>query len=94
MRPPKQKQSQVKKGLCRVLEHVDVDVEHVDVDVDVDVDKENTSSTNSVIEFLLWWFLAQTAINYVCLVQLIKYSHSKQYGFFVWRNQVCWSRSS
>ena len=32
MRPPKQKQPQVKKGLCRVLEHVDVDV---DVDVDV-----------------------------------------------------------
>ena len=30
MRPPKQKQPQVKKGLCRVLEHVDVDV---DVDV-------------------------------------------------------------
>ena len=26
MRPPKQKQAQVKKGLCRVLEHVDVDV--------------------------------------------------------------------
>ena len=26
MRPPKQKQPQVKKGLCRVLEHVDVDV--------------------------------------------------------------------
>ena len=24
MRPPKQKQPQVKKGLCRVLEHVDV----------------------------------------------------------------------
>ena len=35
MRPPKQKQPQVKKGLCRVLEHVDVEV---DVDVDVDVD--------------------------------------------------------
>ena len=32
MKPPKQKQPQVKKGLCRVLEHVDVDV---DVDVDV-----------------------------------------------------------
>ena len=30
MRPPKQKQPQVKKGLCRVLEHVDADV---DVDV-------------------------------------------------------------
>ena len=30
MRPPKQKQPQVKKGLCRVLEHVDV----LDVDVD------------------------------------------------------------
>ena len=30
MRPPKQKQPEVKKGLCRVLEHVDVDV---DVDV-------------------------------------------------------------
>ena len=28
MRPPEQKQPQVKKGLCRVLEHV-----HVDVDV-------------------------------------------------------------
>ena len=27
MRPPKQKQPQVKKGLCRVLEHVDVDVD-------------------------------------------------------------------
>ena len=27
MRPPKKKQPQVKKGLCRVLEHVDVDVE-------------------------------------------------------------------
>ena len=27
MRPPKQKQSQVKMGLCRVLEHVDVDVD-------------------------------------------------------------------
>ena len=27
MRPPKQKQPQVEKGLCRVLEHVDVDVE-------------------------------------------------------------------
>ena len=26
MGPPKQKQPQVKKGLCRVLEHVDVDV--------------------------------------------------------------------
>ena len=26
MRPSKQKQPQVKKGLCRVLEHVDVDV--------------------------------------------------------------------
>ena len=26
MRPPKQKQPQVKKGLCRVLEYVDVDV--------------------------------------------------------------------
>ena len=25
MRPPKQKQPQVKKGICRVLEHVDVD---------------------------------------------------------------------
>ena len=25
MRPPKQKQPQVKKGLSRVLEHVDVD---------------------------------------------------------------------
>ena len=25
MRPPKKKQPQVKKGLCRVLEHVDVD---------------------------------------------------------------------
>ena len=25
MRPPKQKQPQVKNGLCRVLEHVDVD---------------------------------------------------------------------
>ena len=25
MRSPKQKQPQVKKGLCRVLEHVDVD---------------------------------------------------------------------
>ena len=32
MRPPKQKQPQVKKGLCRVLEHVDVDV---DVDVEL-----------------------------------------------------------
>ena len=30
MKPPKQKQPQVKKGLCRVLEHVDVDV---DVDI-------------------------------------------------------------
>ena len=30
MRPPKKKQPQVKKGLCRVLEHVDVDV---DVDI-------------------------------------------------------------
>ena len=29
MRPPKQKQPQVKKGLCRVLEHVDVDVDEV-----------------------------------------------------------------
>ena len=29
MRPPKQKQPQVKKGLCRVLEHVDVDVDVV-----------------------------------------------------------------
>ena len=29
MRPPKQKQPQVKKGLCRVLEHVDVDVDAV-----------------------------------------------------------------
>ena len=27
MKPPKQKQPQVKKGLCRVLEHVDVDVD-------------------------------------------------------------------
>ena len=27
MRPPKQKQPQVKKGLCRVLKHVDVDVD-------------------------------------------------------------------
>ena len=27
MRPPKQKQPQVKKGLCRVLEQVDVDVD-------------------------------------------------------------------
>ena len=27
MRPPKQKQPQVKKALCRVLEHVDVDVD-------------------------------------------------------------------
>ena len=27
MRPPKQKKPQVKKGLCRVLEHVDVDVD-------------------------------------------------------------------
>ena len=27
MRPPKQKQPEVKKGLCRVLEHVDVDVD-------------------------------------------------------------------
>ena len=27
MRPPKQKQPQVKKGLCQVLEHVDVDVD-------------------------------------------------------------------
>ena len=27
MRLPKQKQPQVKKGLCRVLEHVDVDVD-------------------------------------------------------------------
>ena len=27
MRPPKQKQPQVKKGLCGVLEHVDVDVD-------------------------------------------------------------------
>ena len=27
MRPPKQKQPLVKKGLCRVLEHVDVDVD-------------------------------------------------------------------
>ena len=26
MRPPEQKQPQFKKGLCRVLEHVDVDV--------------------------------------------------------------------
>ena len=25
MRPPKQKQPQVKKGLCRVLEHIDID---------------------------------------------------------------------
>ena len=33
MRPPKQKQLQVKMGLCRVLEHVDVDV-------DVDVSKQ------------------------------------------------------
>ena len=29
MRPPKQKQPQVKKGFCRVLEHVDVDVDIV-----------------------------------------------------------------
>ena len=29
MRPPKQKQPQVKKGLCRVLEHVDVDEKSV-----------------------------------------------------------------
>ena len=28
MRPPKQKQPQVKKGLCRVLEHVDVEESH------------------------------------------------------------------
>ena len=28
MRPPKQKQPQVKKELCRVLEHVDIDVFH------------------------------------------------------------------
>ena len=27
MRPLRQKQPQVKKGLCRVLEHVDVDVD-------------------------------------------------------------------
>ena len=27
MRPPKQKQPQVKKGLCRVLQHVEVDVD-------------------------------------------------------------------
>ena len=27
MRPPKQKQPQVKKGLCRVLEHVDVNLD-------------------------------------------------------------------
>ena len=27
MRPPKQKQPQVKKVLCQVLEHVDVDVD-------------------------------------------------------------------
>ena len=27
MRPPKQEQPQVKKELCRVLEHVDVDVD-------------------------------------------------------------------
>ena len=27
MRPPKQKQPRVKKGLCQVLEHVDVDVD-------------------------------------------------------------------
>ena len=27
MRPPKQKQPQVKKGLCRMLEHVDVEYE-------------------------------------------------------------------
>ena len=32
MRPPKQKQPQVKKGLCRVLEHVDVDVDEKKVD--------------------------------------------------------------
>ena len=30
MRPPKQKQLPVKKGLCRVLEHVDVDVDTPD----------------------------------------------------------------
>ena len=29
MGPPKQKQPQVKKGLCRVLENVDVDVDEV-----------------------------------------------------------------
>ena len=35
MRPHTQKQPQVKKELCRVLDDVDVDV-YVDVDVDVD----------------------------------------------------------
>ena len=39
MRPPKQKQPQVKKGLCRVLEHVDVDV---------DVTEENTKTTHTI----------------------------------------------
>ena len=35
MRPPKQKQPQVKKGLCRVLEHVDVDVDIHCRDIDI-----------------------------------------------------------
>ena len=51
MSPPKQKQPKVKKGLCRVLEHVDVDL---DVDVEekrskISVNARSTTKMHCII---------------------------------------------
>ena len=43
MRPPKQKQPQVKRGLCRVLEHVDVLVGEINLKVGKKEEKVQTS---------------------------------------------------
>ena len=49
MRPPKQKQPQVKKGLCRVLEHVDVDLVPCEQLVSPTLPERSTTASNRLI---------------------------------------------